>query len=137
MRIFAISEGAVTHDVTDVSHCLSSESRLLKASPTCASVYVDGSEKRGSARVAVHIQYNSMNTEITFCIWYPRLPLTVSVDDQILNSIDKWITNVLINTKMKRYLNKFNISQRRNRQRRRSDLYSCKHRFQQTQVCIL
>lgn len=132
MRIFAISEGALTHDITDLSHCLSAESRLLKASPTCALVYVDGSEKRGSARIAVHIQYNTLNTEIIFRVWYPRLPLTVHITDTILNRIDSWIQSETRNlNKMKKNLG--SVLQRQKRRQKR-DLHSYTERFQQTQV---
>lgn len=42
MKILAISDGGYLSDVTTKSHCISSETRVLKTSPTCSSVYVDG-----------------------------------------------------------------------------------------------
>lgn len=42
MKIFAVTEGGDLNDVTSSSHCLSAESRVLKTSPTCSSLYVDG-----------------------------------------------------------------------------------------------
>lgn len=42
MRIFSVTEGGNLNDVTSNSNCMSAESRVLKASPTCSSVYVDG-----------------------------------------------------------------------------------------------
>lgn len=42
MRIFSITEGGNLNDVTSSSYCLSAESRVLKASPSCSSIYVDG-----------------------------------------------------------------------------------------------
>ncbi|OZC11638.1 hypothetical protein X798_01501 [Onchocerca flexuosa] len=42
MRIFSVMEGGNLNDVTSSSYCLSTEPRVLKASPTCSSIYVDG-----------------------------------------------------------------------------------------------
>lgn len=42
MRIFSVMEGGNLNDVTSSSYCLSAEPRVLKASPTCSSIYVDG-----------------------------------------------------------------------------------------------
>ncbi|CAB3402342.1 unnamed protein product [Caenorhabditis bovis] len=79
MRIFTVSIGAKAEDVTASSHCISSDAKILKTSPTCTSVYVDGSETSGSAEVLIYAHFQRYTTSFPFRIWYPRLPLTVRV----------------------------------------------------------
>ncbi|KIH64482.1 hypothetical protein ANCDUO_05208 [Ancylostoma duodenale] len=81
MRVFTASLGGVIRDVTSRSHCISAESRVLKTSPTCTSVsvYVDGSELRGMQNMKIHVHFEKWTTFIAYTVWYPRLPITVSM----------------------------------------------------------
>uniref|UniRef100_A0A914C113 Transmembrane protein family 132 middle domain-containing protein n=1 Tax=Acrobeloides nanus TaxID=290746 RepID=A0A914C113_9BILA len=123
MRVFSISNSGKLRDVTDESHCISSSPRLLKTSPTCSSVYVDGSELRGLADILVHIQHQDMNTNAKFTVWYPKLPITVWVSDPILNTISDW------NVAVWKWLPK--------KKRRDARQFACKNRHQQAEVRIL
>ncbi|KAI6219625.1 hypothetical protein M3Y99_01646100 [Aphelenchoides fujianensis] len=90
MRILSISDGGKIRDITDQSQCVSAEPRVLKVSPTCSSVFVDGSESRGLADVFVHVQYKSLRSSAAFNVWFPRLPITVWISDRTLNSVNDW-----------------------------------------------
>ncbi|VDN20999.1 unnamed protein product [Gongylonema pulchrum] len=87
MKIFAVTEAGDLNDVTSNSHCLSSESRVLKSSPTCSSLYVDGSELRGMGKIKVHVHFEALTTSVEITVWYPRLPITVWISDPILNAV--------------------------------------------------
>ncbi|KAK6055445.1 hypothetical protein COOONC_07050 [Cooperia oncophora] len=69
MRIFTASLGGIIRDVTARSHCISAEPRVLKTSPTCTSVYVDGSELRGMQNMKVHVHYEKWTAFIAFTVW--------------------------------------------------------------------
>jgi transmembrane protein 132 len=90
MRIFIVTEAAEIQDVTDQSHCTSAEPRILKVSPTCTSVYLDGSETKGTANAFVHIQYKNIRAGASFNVWYPRLPISVWLSDRTLNAVNDW-----------------------------------------------
>ncbi|MCP9259328.1 Transmembrane protein [Dirofilaria immitis] len=123
MRIFSVMEGGNLNDVTSSSYCLSAESRVLKASPTCNSIYVDGSELRGMSKVKVHVHFEALTTSIEITVWYPQLPITVWLSDPVLNAIKDWQIAVW----------KWLPSKRKREARQ----YGCINKFQQAEVRIL
>uniref|UniRef100_A0A915PB20 Transmembrane protein family 132 middle domain-containing protein n=1 Tax=Setaria digitata TaxID=48799 RepID=A0A915PB20_9BILA len=125
MRIFSVTEGGNLNDVTSNSHCLSAESRVLKASPTCSSIYVDGSELRGMGRVKVHVHFETLTTSIEVTVWYPRLPITVWISDPVLNAIKDWQIAVWKWLPNKR------------RRKREARQFGCTNKYQQAEVRIL
>ncbi|GMR42015.1 hypothetical protein PMAYCL1PPCAC_12210, partial [Pristionchus mayeri] len=125
MRIFSVSLGGATQDITSLSHCMSSESRVLKTSPACASVYVDGSEMRGSPSVKIHVHFEHWVTDILFVVWYPRLPVNVWLRDSVLNSVGEWPVTTW------KQLESGRLSRSSARQ------FSCKERWQSSEVKVL
>ncbi|KAK5972392.1 Transmembrane protein [Trichostrongylus colubriformis] len=124
MRVFTASLGGVIRDVTARSHCISAESRVLKTSPTCTSVYVDGSELRGMQNMKVHVHYEKWTTFIGFTVWYPRLPVTLWLRDPVLNSISGWPITVWKNLKGERH------------HKGAAKQFACGNRFQQTELRV-
>ncbi|VDL64309.1 unnamed protein product [Nippostrongylus brasiliensis] len=124
MRVFIASLGGVVNDVTSRSHCISAESRVLKTSPTCTSVYVDGSELRGMQNMKVHVHFEKWTTFIAFTVWYPRLPITLWLRDPILNSISGWPITVWKNLQGERH------------HKGAAKQFACGNRFQQTEVFL-
>ncbi|GMS89087.1 hypothetical protein PENTCL1PPCAC_11262, partial [Pristionchus entomophagus] len=125
MRVFSVSLGGATQDVTSLSHCMSSESKVLKTSPACASVYVDGSEMRGSSSVKIHVHFETWVTDVAFAVWYPRLPVTVWLRDSTLNSVGEWPVTTW------KQLESGRLSRSSAKQ------FSCKERFQSSEVKVL
>uniref|UniRef100_A0A0R3RTY3 TMEM132 domain-containing protein n=1 Tax=Elaeophora elaphi TaxID=1147741 RepID=A0A0R3RTY3_9BILA len=123
MRIFSVTEGGNLNDVTSSSYCLSAESRVLKASPTCSSIYVDGSELRGMSKVKVHVHFETLISSIEVTVWYPRLPITVWLSDPVLNAIKDWQIAVW------KWLP--------SRRRREARQFGCINKYQQAEVRIL
>ncbi|CAI4231221.1 unnamed protein product [Auanema sp. JU1783] len=126
MRVYTVSLGGTVKDVTSQSHCISAESKVLKTSPTCTTVYVDGSEMRGIAHIRVHVHFDRWTTSIGFTVWYPRLPIVLWVRDSTLNAIDSWPVAKLRELKE-------NAKQRR----RAAKQFSCTSRYQQTELIVL
>uniref|UniRef100_F1KUX1 Transmembrane protein 132A n=1 Tax=Ascaris suum TaxID=6253 RepID=F1KUX1_ASCSU len=124
MRVLTVSEGGLLTDVTANSHCISAESRVLKTSPTCSSVYVDGSELRGMGKIKVHVHYEAWTTSIELTVWYPKLPITVWISDPVLNAVKEWQIAVW----------KWLPQGRRKKEARQ---FGCTYKFQQAEVRIL
>ncbi|VDO86775.1 unnamed protein product [Heligmosomoides polygyrus] len=125
MRVFTASLGGVVDDVTARSHCISAESRVLKTSPTCTSVYVDGSELRGMQNVKIHVHFEKWTTFIGFTVWYPRLPISLWLRDPVLNSISGWPITVWKNLQGERH------------HKGAAKQFACGNRFQQTERMYL
>uniref|UniRef100_A0A914W794 Transmembrane protein family 132 middle domain-containing protein n=1 Tax=Plectus sambesii TaxID=2011161 RepID=A0A914W794_9BILA len=95
LRIYSITLGGDVSDVTFKSSCKSLEPRVLKSSPSCSTVFVDGSELRGMAEAIVEATFETFSTTTTFIVWYPKMPVTVWLSDPVLNAVKDWRLPVL------------------------------------------
>lgn len=62
----------------------------FQVSSSCSSVYVDGSEVRGSSNASIIVKYGTYTGLARFVVWRPELPLEVSVVDFRLSQIKGW-----------------------------------------------
>lgn len=62
----------------------------LQVSSSCTSVYVDGSEIRGSSNGTVQVKYGTYTGMARFTVWMPQFPLEVAVQDYRLSQIKGW-----------------------------------------------
>uniref|UniRef100_A0ABD2W4F5 Transmembrane protein 132C n=1 Tax=Trichogramma kaykai TaxID=54128 RepID=A0ABD2W4F5_9HYME len=90
MKVFIVSQAGTVADVTLQSSCHSEDESVLKVSSSCSSVYVDGSEIRGSSNASVLVKYGTYTGLARFTVWMPEFPLEVSVVDTRLNQIKGW-----------------------------------------------
>lgn len=61
-----------------------------QVSSSCSSVYIDGSELRGSSNASIIVKYESYKGLAKFTVWMPEFPLEVSVSDFRLSQIKGW-----------------------------------------------
>lgn len=61
-----------------------------QVSSSCSSVYVDGSELRGSSNASVFVKYGTYQGLARFTVWMPEFPLEVAVADFRLSQIKGW-----------------------------------------------
>lgn len=59
MRIYQVSAAGSISDITFQCSCHSVDESILKVSPSCTSVYMDGSEVRGSQNATILVKYGS------------------------------------------------------------------------------
>ncbi|KAJ8932719.1 hypothetical protein NQ314_014414, partial [Rhamnusium bicolor] len=59
-------------------------------SSSCGSVYVDGSEARGSVNGSVLVKYGTYTGLAQFTVWMPEFPLELSVADTRLSQLKSW-----------------------------------------------
>lgn len=118
MKVLIVSQAGKVADVTLQSSCHSEDESVLKVSSSCSSVYVDGSEIRGSSNASVLVKYGTYIGLAKFTVWMPEFPLEVNVPDFRLSQIKGWRVpddNMVLKARKKRF------ALRRRRRRRSVD----------------
>ena len=59
-------------------------------SSSCTSVYLDGSEVRGSTNATFTARYGNVESTSSVTVWVPELPLDIQVEDVKLNAVHGW-----------------------------------------------
>ncbi|KAK4874990.1 hypothetical protein RN001_011412 [Aquatica leii] len=103
MKVLIVSQAGKAADVTFQASCHSEDDSVLKVSSSCSSVYVDGSEARGSVNGSVLVKYGTYTGLARFTVWMPEFPLDLQVLDVRLSQIKSWkIPDYQSSTKIKR-----------------------------------
>ncbi|XP_073835557.1 transmembrane protein 132C dtn [Musca autumnalis] len=90
MKVFIVSQGGKVADVTLQSSCYAEDESVIKVSSSCSSVYVDGSEIRGSSNASIIVKYGTYIGVAKFIVWMPEFPLEVYISDFRLSQIKGW-----------------------------------------------
>ncbi|XP_073984210.1 transmembrane protein 132C dtn isoform X2 [Rhodnius prolixus] len=90
MKVVMVSHGGNLADVTLQASCHVPDDSVIKVSSSCSSVYVDGSEVRGSANASVVVSYGNLAALASFTVWMPELPVEVSLPDTRLSQVKGW-----------------------------------------------
>ncbi|XP_075156682.1 transmembrane protein 132C dtn isoform X3 [Haematobia irritans] len=90
MKVFIVSQGGKIADVTLQSSCYAEDESVIKVSSSCSSVYVDGSEIRGSSNASIIVKYGTYMGIARFIVWMPEFPLEVYINDFRLSQIKGW-----------------------------------------------
>ena len=67
--------------------CYSSDSSVLKIATSCSYLYLDGSELSGSSKLIIHFSYGDIETEFSMKVFYPDIPIALTLTDPVLNNI--------------------------------------------------
>ncbi|KAJ8913830.1 hypothetical protein NQ315_003739, partial [Exocentrus adspersus] len=109
MKVFIVSQAGKAADVTFQASCHSEDESVLKVSSSCGSVYVDGSEARGSVNGSVLVKYGTYTGLAQFTVWMPEFPLELSVADTRLSQLKSWrVPDFHPSTKSKRKKRSYN-----------------------------
>ncbi|KAJ3642646.1 hypothetical protein Zmor_025409 [Zophobas morio] len=90
MKVFIVSQAGKAADVTFQASCHSEDDSVLKVSSSCSSVYVDGSEARGSVNGSVLVKYGTYIGLARFTVWMPEFALDLQVTDTRLSQMKSW-----------------------------------------------
>ncbi|XP_055390024.1 transmembrane protein 132E [Condylostylus longicornis] len=90
MKVFIVSQAGKVADVTLQSSCHAEDESVIKVSSSCSSVYVDGSEIRGSSNASIIVKYGTYIGLAKFIVWMPEFPLEVYVSDFRLSQVKGW-----------------------------------------------
>ncbi|XP_050344911.1 transmembrane protein 132E isoform X1 [Nymphalis io] len=137
MKVLIVSQAGQVADVTLQSSCHSEDESVLKVSSSCSSVYVDGSEIRGSSNASVIVKYGTYTGLARFTVWMPEYPLEIDVDDNRLSQIKGWKVSDEANAKdrLRRSLSSRGWGgSRPDTPNSLTDQRSCRLRYQQSNV---
>lgn len=90
LKIYVVSSAGKFGDVTLQTSCSSADETVLKVTPSCTALYLDGSESRSSINASISIHYGSFSGTASFQVWMPKLPLELDVSDDQLSAIHSW-----------------------------------------------
>ena len=62
----------------------------IQVSSSCTSVYLDGSEVRGSQNATIVATFSHFTGSASFTVWMPEVPLLVDIQDTKLSQIKGW-----------------------------------------------
>nr|XP_036226757.1 transmembrane protein 132C isoform X2 [Bactrocera oleae] len=137
MKVFIVSQAGKVADVTLQSSCYAEDESVIKVSSSCSSVYVDGSEIRGSSNASVVVKYGSYAGLAKFTVWMPEFPLEVYVSDFRLSQIKGWKvvddTNIFLN-KQNPHRKKRSTGWNQYKNDASVDKIICKARYQQSPI---
>ncbi|CAH0720711.1 unnamed protein product, partial [Brenthis ino] len=136
MKVLIVSQAGQVADVTLQSSCHSEDESVLKVSSSCSSVYVDGSEIRGSSNASVIVKYGTYTGLARFTVWMPEYPLEIDADDNRLSQIKGWKVSDEANAKdrLRRSLSSRGWGSRPDAPNSLTDQRSCRLRYQQSNV---
>ncbi|XP_014262222.1 transmembrane protein 132C isoform X2 [Cimex lectularius] len=134
MKVVMVSHGGHLADVTLQATCHVPDDSVIKVSSSCSSVYVDGSEVRGSANASVVVSYGSLVALASFTVWMPELPVEVSLPDTRLSQVKGWRVPDTRSGKMKRSLRTDTSLSMLTEDNNLEKPTACRLRYQQTDV---
>ena len=88
--VYGVTASGRVLNVTSVVTCRSLDAAILKVSSNCSSVYVNGSETRGSTEVIIEFSHQNLATNYSFIVWKPTIPISLSVTPAKLKRIRDW-----------------------------------------------
>ena len=66
-------------------------SRALHVTDNCSDVWLNGSEPQGSAAAVIQVRYEKLTANVSVRVWYPALPVHLSVENPELAEISGWL----------------------------------------------
>lgn len=83
--------GSTLTDVAPTSRtCYSSNNDVIKVSEHCHAVILRGNELTGGSTVSVFFQVGLLESKVAVSVWFPSIPLTVSLSSSNLHQISDW-----------------------------------------------
>uniref|UniRef100_A0A8C2WB77 Transmembrane protein 132C n=1 Tax=Cyclopterus lumpus TaxID=8103 RepID=A0A8C2WB77_CYCLU len=84
-------------EVDDSLTCTSTDVDVVKVSPNCDQVLVNGKEMRGRQSLAVDFTYLHLSAQLQLTVWVPKLPLQIDVSDTELSQVKGWRVPIVSN----------------------------------------
>ena len=84
------SRGVKRYGTGQELNCASSEEDVVKVDSSCSNLYFNGSELYGSDNISISVHYRDLTTEVNLKVFYPNIPITLSLSDTILNRIPSY-----------------------------------------------
>ncbi|KAG7481009.1 hypothetical protein MATL_G00062610 [Megalops atlanticus] len=97
VKVVTVERDGTVREVEETIGCSSTDEDVVKVSPGCDSVLVNGKEMRGKQSLLVNFTYLYLHTQLQLTVWVPRLPLQIEVSDTELSQVKGWRVPILSN----------------------------------------
>ncbi|XP_048100128.1 transmembrane protein 132C isoform X2 [Alosa alosa] len=97
VKLVTVEQDGTVREVDGMVGCASTDEDVVKVSPGCDSVLVNGKEMRGRQSLMVNFTYLYLSTQLELTVWVPRLPLQIDVSDTELSQVKGWRVPILSN----------------------------------------
>ncbi|XP_071260365.1 transmembrane protein 132C [Salvelinus alpinus] len=97
VKVVTVEWDGTVREVDDTVGCTSTDEDVVKVSPGCDTVLVNGKEMRGRQSLMVNFTYLYLSTQLELTVWVPRLPLQMDVSDTELSQVKGWRVPIFSN----------------------------------------
>ncbi|XP_047197033.1 transmembrane protein 132C [Hippoglossus stenolepis] len=97
IKLVTVETDGQVREVDDSVTCSSTDVDVLKVSPNCDQVLVNGKEMRGRQSLAVNFTYLHLSAQLQLDVWVPKLPLQIDVSDTELSQVKGWRVPIITN----------------------------------------
>ncbi|KAG7489328.1 hypothetical protein JOB18_009308 [Solea senegalensis] len=97
VKLVTVEMDGQVREVDDSVTCRSTDVDVLKVSPNCDQVLVNGKEMRGRQSLAVNFTYLHLSAQLQLNVWVPKLPLQIDVSDTELSQVKGWRVPIITN----------------------------------------
>lgn len=97
IKLVTVETDGQVREVDDLVTCSSTEVDVVKVSPSCDQVLVNGKEMRGRQSLAVNFSYLHLWAQLQLTVWVPKLPLQIDVSDTELSQVKGWRVPIVTN----------------------------------------
>ncbi|XP_069562664.1 transmembrane protein 132D [Brachyistius frenatus] len=97
IKLVTVETDGQVREVDDSVTCSSTDVDVVKVSPNCDQVLVNGKEMRGRQSLAVNFTYLHLSAQLQLTVWVPKLPLQIDVSDTELSQVKGWRVPIITN----------------------------------------
>ncbi|XP_039659579.1 transmembrane protein 132C [Perca fluviatilis] len=97
IKLVTVETDGQVREVDDLVTCSSTDVDVVKVSPNCDQVLVNGKEMRGRQSLAVNFTYLHLSAQLQLTVWVPKLPLQIDVSDTELSQVKGWRVPIITN----------------------------------------
>ncbi|CAJ1069184.1 transmembrane protein 132C [Xyrichtys novacula] len=97
IKLVTVETDGQVREVDDSVTCTSTDVDVVKVSPNCDQVLVNGKEMRGRQSLAVNFTYLHLSAQLLLTVWVPKLPLQIDVSDTELSQVKGWRVPIITN----------------------------------------
>uniref|UniRef100_A0A3Q3WYS7 Uncharacterized protein n=1 Tax=Mola mola TaxID=94237 RepID=A0A3Q3WYS7_MOLML len=97
IKLVTVETDGQVREVDDSVTCSSTDADVVKVSPKCDQVLVNGKEMRGRQSLTVTFSYLHLSTQLQLTVWVPKLPLQIDVSDTELSQVKGWRVPIITN----------------------------------------
>nr|XP_046241339.1 transmembrane protein 132D [Scatophagus argus] len=97
IKLVTVETDGQVREVDDSVTCSSTDVDVVKVSPNCDQVLVNGKEMRGLQSLAVNFTYLHLSAQLQLTVWVPKLPLQIDVSDTELSQVKGWRVPIITN----------------------------------------